>query len=108
MPADNKSGPQATRAYHLFLQELSGHLAFARELVSTPREQQDDWDELARAVHMVKGGAGFFGLSEVAGIAAQLEARLRQPLNAVLKQCDELTKLVAELEKIEKTLPGKD
>ena len=95
-----------SRAYRLFLNELSTNLDFAREVTTDRTEEVAQWKELARIVHMIKGGAGFFGLSDIESIAAQLEGRLKEPLKKVLQQCDELSRLVDELERLQKELPA--
>lgn len=98
---------QLTKAYALFISELEKHISHALEVFSIDGDQipLSEWSELARAFHNVRGGAGFFGLSEIEKLATQLEARLKQPLQELLVQCDAIEHMVNQLQALKQTLP---
>lgn len=63
------------KAYQIFYKEYGERLGFARELLAeeiVPAKRMD----LKSSFHMLKGGAGFFGFSEIVRIAKELEMML--------------------------------
>ena len=63
-----------SNAYRIFLTEIDKHLSRTSDLLTGPIDLASDAPRRAAAsFHTVKGGAGFFGLTEVAQIAARLE-----------------------------------
>jgi chemotaxis protein histidine kinase CheA len=69
------------KAYGIFVTELARHLSRAHEMFG-PGAVAPSRDEIAAAAvsfHTIRGGAGFFGLSEIASIAGNLEKLLQRP-----------------------------
>lgn len=67
--------PLGTRAYSLFRSEIGEHVERVRALLSrgVPTTAEEA-EVIGRTCHTIKGGAGFFGLTEVARVAGTLEA----------------------------------
>ena len=66
--------PLASRAYGVFLEELSRHLGEVRiRLGRGDPIGSTEARELGERFHTIKGGAGFFGLHEIEQVAAGLE-----------------------------------
>ncbi len=65
--------PRSTRAYRIFLTEVREHLELTERLCAGELTGEE-CGVLKNGFHRAKGGAGFFGLSEMAELSAQLEA----------------------------------
>ena len=93
----------AGKAYRLFNQEVLRHLSEVQELHAESRDASV-LNEIAERMHKVKGGAGFFGLNEMARIAGYLEHSLKDPnLSAEQKRAEldaELSSLKIEAGKM--------
>lgn len=75
----------SSQAYRLFLGELADHLAHADvSCASNQALNQANLEDLSRRFHTIKGGAGFFGLKEIAAASAGLESLFKKPLTAVI------------------------
>ena len=87
--------PLASGAYALFVTELERQLVRVRALLAEETPQSGDpIRELGSIFHTIKGGAGFFGLGELMGVAARLEASF---LNGAAKRDGEVKELVERL-----------
>ena len=61
-------------AYKLFIEELERHLCDAKSIMETSATLNDDQrKKLGAAFHTIRGGAGFFKLSEISLVAQDLE-----------------------------------
>jgi chemotaxis protein histidine kinase CheA len=76
--------PHLREAFALFCTELETHLQFFSEVLHQPA--QDDYQGCARALesrfHLIKGGAGFFGLTALRELAGEKERVFRAPHTA--------------------------
>ncbi len=66
-----------SRAYGIFVSEFGKHLSQVGEIFKP--EYQPSEQEITKAMtsfHTIRGGAGFFGLSEIARLAGELEELL--------------------------------
>ena len=64
----------SSKAYKIFLEELLKHLANAQAIFASDSEIDSEKIRIVgSAFHTIKGGAGFFGLSEVANLAGEIE-----------------------------------
>lgn len=76
--------PHLREAFALFCTELETHLQFFSEVLVHPA--QDDYQGCARALesrfHLIKGGAGFFGLTALRDLAGEKERVFRAPHTA--------------------------
>lgn len=93
-------------AYRVYLEETSKHLkeaalAFAREDALSP----EDLYVLGARFHTIRGGAGFFGLSEIAAAARQLEELLGQPGLDLRAERPTVDRLFEELSDLVSRLP---
>jgi chemotaxis protein histidine kinase CheA len=62
------------RAYAVFLSETKQHLDWAGvNLLNLSQQDLSSLKEAKRRFHTIKGGAGFFGLTEIEKLAAELE-----------------------------------
>ena len=66
---------RAGKAYQVFYSEYRERLLFAQQLLAQPIEPAQRADLKGR-FHMLKGGAGFFGFSEIVRIAREIEVLL--------------------------------
>jgi len=68
------------QAYRTFLEECSKHITRFDELLlhASPQPENGELQVASRHFHTIKGGAGFFGLSDVANFAGALESMLEQ------------------------------
>ncbi len=94
-------------AYLMFVEELDKHLAMAEEVVGrldagrhlTSAERTT----LSTAFHTIRGGAGFFALTEIAQMAKHLEERLQT--NPAKDDSAEIKALVQKLANLASSLP---
>ncbi len=95
--------PLATRAYVLFRSELREQLRQVESL--TAREggiRAEDVASIGRTFHTIKGGAGFFGLSDLARDAGALEALF---LGRTERDTAEVARLLESLRRLSVSLP---
>lgn len=93
-------------AYKIFAVELARHLDRARATFSEERElTADDFLRVGAAFHTIKGGAGFFGLSDLAQTAARLEVILMGAKETLILDFDEVRSLMEKVEALAQGLP---
>lgn len=92
----------SVRVYSLFLNETLNHLKWVRE-------QAEDYglkdtslrDQAKQRLHKIKGGAGFFSLTEIEQLSADLEEALASPgaacCPAVLNAIDQCISIITRL-----------
>lgn len=99
MRQDDPVHPSLQRAYRVFIEEMSGHIEEALRFCTGKAESESfDLNALRVGFHKIKGGAGFFGLSEIAQISREIEHLLGQADRAVERQ-GELLGLISTLQK---------
>ena len=94
------------KAYGIFVAELAKHLARAHEVFD--REQSPTSEQVYLAMtsfHTIKGGAGFFGLSEIARVAGHLESLLQKDDLDLALELSGIRDSIASLEKLAKRMP---
>ena len=99
--------PLHTKAYAIFVAEVEKHLAtlgavLAAETVLTAAELKDARIRL----HTIKGGAGFFTLTEIARLAGELEEVCKQPPSEVEKSRLHLRQSIDMLKKMAAAMPA--
>lgn len=106
MDIDSSKSIRSLKAYQLFLAELDRHVA---ELDGTFQgESSIDafiQSENHNRFHKIKGGAGFFGLTEIADIAGLAEALFEKPLDQLAGQIDDIKELVDRIKELATHLP---
>ena len=61
-------------AYKLFFGELQNHISKAGQILAPERQPSDsELKQVGASFHTVRGGAGFFGLNEIAEISGRIE-----------------------------------
>lgn len=96
------------RAYRAFLAELTHSLSHARDDIERFENKHEPAiaKHLAIEFHKIKGGAGFFGLSDVANKAAALqETFLESKMQTIQDGLDHARSLLTELEQLSRKLP---
>ncbi|MBX7143623.1 MAG: Hpt domain-containing protein [Oligoflexia bacterium] len=94
-------------AYKIFAVELARHLDGARQTFFSNRAfTADDYIRVGAAFHTIKGGAGFFGLSDLAQVAAKLETMLMGAKETLILDVEEVRALVTKVEALAKELPS--
>ena len=100
MEDKSKEGQVLGRAYAIFLEELRAQLLESKLLFSVSESMGvEDCENLRSAFHKIKGGAGFFQLTEVARLGAGIEAILKQGPDAANAARDEIRESLFEIEK---------
>lgn len=94
-----KNPAQSTRAFQLFLTELQDHIAAVEAACDESRCAEASF-EAARRLHMVKGSAGFFGLSALADCAAKIEALLLSKAGGIVEIQEQAQKFRCEAEAV--------
>lgn len=102
MPESRSFDPLASRAYVLFRTELAQQVRQVEELMSRDGAiRAEDVVAIGRTFHTIRGGAGFFGLDELARTAGELEKlfldRLERDAVEVARLLESLRSLSAEL-----------
>jgi len=94
-------------AYRMFIEELDKHLKTAStvlsELAGNSALNTEQRTRLSTAFHTIRGGAGFFALSEIALCARTLEEKLGTA--PVGNDTEEIRKLVHGLMEMALSLP---
>ncbi len=90
--SDLSADPEFAELVELFVQEMPQRVDTLRMAV-----QQQDWNQLARSAHQLKGAAGSYGFDAITDRAAQLETAVRgnHDESAILQAFDELTEMCA-------------
>lgn len=95
------------KAYKLFQSELGKHLDSARSLVKGNRLPSiDECYQAGASFHTIRGGAGFFGLTELAQVAGNLESMLMSGNKEMLDNFSEVRQLVDRIEALAAKLPN--
>lgn len=81
------SDPDLADLVEMFVEEMPERLAS----FLTPFQQQN-WQELRRAAHQIKGAAGSYGFPQISAMAAELEEAVSDP-----PQPEQLAELVERL-----------
>ncbi|MBN8550231.1 MAG: Hpt domain-containing protein [Deltaproteobacteria bacterium] len=93
-------------AYRVFFAELEKHLA---EISGVVAPGKTPGGEVLRRVggtfHTIRGGAGFFGLEELAAVAGRIEDLLLQDTQLAKAEIDNVRRLVEEISSITRKLP---
>ncbi len=96
----------SSTAYKIFLEELIKHLANTKELLAHPEPLNSDQIRIVgSAFHTIKGGAGFFGLNEIADQAGVIESYFLKATSSFSES--EAKELVATFEVLAEQLPGR-
>lgn len=89
--------PSLQRAYKAFIEELTKQVKEAERLSCLKNPDESfDLNALQVGFHKIKGGAGFFGLSEIAAIARDIE-RLLARVERIAQHQARFFELVAAL-----------
>lgn len=94
--------PTQSKAYMVFLEELAAHLDRVEHWLDEALRAHVDAAaaaDLQVGFHRAKGGGGFFGLDEIAAIAARLEERFAKP-GAAAAAAPEIQNEVAQLRQL--------
>jgi len=98
--------PTSGKAYEIFFAEFGRHLGAARTILKNPANlSSDDRFRLSASFHTIKGGAGFFGLSDIARISSILEKLFKNPDLKVETEIFEIEGLIDELDSMGRLLP---
>ena len=93
-------------AYRLFHAEFHKHLEMVKGRFAAPGNPSlEELKQLGGIFHMVRGGAGFFGLDGVALLSQKLEQLLLHDAAQVSNRLAEAKKLVEELERLARSIP---
>jgi HPt (histidine-containing phosphotransfer) domain-containing protein len=92
-------------AYRIFVEELAKHLAKADQVLVSDGAPANDLRDASNCFHTIKGGAGFFGLSEIAKVAGELEKLLLTADFQAKGGFDRSRNLVAQLHELSKAMP---
>ena len=94
------------KAYRLFVEELATHLTAAAASFSDDHIcSATELRQLSSRFHTIKGGAGFFGLTDVQDLAGKLEDTLGVLSPSCLKTKPELCAIFEALKSISARLP---
>lgn len=94
------------KAYRLFVEELAIHLTAAATSFSNDHVCcSTELKQLSSRFHTIKGGAGFFGLTDVQDLAGKLEDTLGVLSPCCLKTRPELCATFEALKSISSKLP---
>lgn len=88
--------PLLSKALVVFVRESREHCVLLDKIL-LHEPLADERKELRRRVHMLKGGAGFFGLSELAAAASELEALIIGGADLAVGRARELSAEIARL-----------
>lgn len=95
----------AKKAYKVFVTELQQSISAAKgKLTVVPSPETAK--QLSIEFHKIKGGAGFFGLNDVAKTAGQLQtAFVEKHVGSALDQLEQAIKLLGDLESLSSRIP---
>ena len=92
-------------AYRIFVEELAKHLTKADQVLGNEQAQAEDLRDASNSFHTIRGGAGFFGLSDIAKIAGELEKFLLASDFRAKGGFEQSRKLVSRLHELSKEMP---
>ena len=94
-------------AYRMFVGEIAKHLAFSRELFwGSKTPGPDQLIEASARFHTIRGGAGFFSLTDIASTAAKLENKLKSDNFNLAAEIDHIRDLIQEIEGFAGQMPA--
>lgn len=94
-----------TNAYRIFFTEMEKHLGRAEEqFIALESCDADQRKRLSMAFHTIKGGSGFFALSEVMALASSLEKLFQNP-ELTAEHCKEARESLQKLSALYRELP---
>lgn len=93
------------KAYRAFVEQLDGQLNLVHTTFDASSVDPDQVKKASEVFHTIKGGAGFFGLQNVADIAADIEGRLNDPQLDLIRGVERVRELIMQLERIAQNLP---
>ena len=86
--------PDLAEIVEMFVEEMPGRIrGLQQQFVS------NDWDELARLAHQLKGAAGSYGFDQITPYAARLERSVRNglPMNEIRSAHEDLCEACARV-----------
>ena len=93
-------------AYRIFCDELEKHLEATSTLFITTEWSPEQLEEAAARYHTIRGGAGFFNLSQLATLAGQLEKRLQgEQTEMLIAEVENLRELDRQLREVASAIP---
>ena len=86
--------PDLSEIVEMFVEEMPGRIRHLQQQFVT-----NDWDELARLAHQLKGAAGSYGFDQITPYAARLERSVRNglPMNEVRSAHEDLCQACARV-----------
>ena len=95
--------PMLANAYKIYIAEVRRHLVEVKDVLETP--ETPDLVGASGRFHTIRGGAGFFGLSDIASVAGKLEYALLEPTLRFEEAKESIMNLVSELETLAQKMP---
>ena len=93
-------------AYRVFFAELEKYVADASGAVEPGKAPgKEDLRRVGTAFHTIRGGAGFFGLDELADAAGSIEELLLQDTKRACAELEKVRQLVSQFSSLIKDLP---
>ena len=105
----NKMNPLLSgKAYRILVDELAKHLSAAKGLFSDQLQCMvpEKIREAGINFHTIKGGAGFFGFSDVAGKAGEIESLLIKSSAPLPERIERVRVLLVEFEALVGQMPA--
>lgn len=94
------------RAYGIFVSEIGRHLRWAHNTFDANHDlESESLQEARRRFHTIKGGAGFFGLDEIASTAERLQKFFSNASSEIIDDMEQARKWIVELEQFAAQLP---
>lgn len=94
-------------AYRIFVVELEKHLQLARGILAENYSPSPtEFIQVGASFHTIKGGAGFFGLSDIAKTAGSLEEMLLTSKDKSKIDIVQVRGLFQQVEELAKGLPA--
>lgn len=86
--------PDLSEIVEMFVEEMPGRIRDLQQQFVT-----NDWDELARLAHQLKGAAGSYGFDQITPYAARLERSVRNglPMNEIRSAHEDLCEACARV-----------
>ena len=95
-------------AYKIFLEETRKHIAETRSSFGKGSDiEKPELEDAKVRFHRIRGGAGFFGLTDVEEKASKLETMLKESGEEIVKNLDTVRDLILSLEKSVREIPDK-
>lgn len=101
-----KNSVRSGKAYALFVAELEKYLDLARGMIGKSCQlSESELFRLSAAFHTIKGGSGFFGLTELAMLSGQLETLFNDLDRSPEEKLKQAGPLFSEFEKLCAAVP---